>query len=57
MDTSRDTEAGARANLPLFYFGRVLLFEPDTSSTLNEVPDLVDIGEAGSDGNGLGRSS
>jgi hypothetical protein len=53
MDTSRDIKTSARANLLLHFRG--LLFEPHTSSTPDEVPDLVSLNEAGSDGHSLRR--
>src|SRR3712207_6363957 len=55
MDTSGDGRTGARANLLLFSFGLFLFLEPDAPSALNEVPDLVDVDEAGSDGDSFGR--
>ena len=55
MDTSRDGEAGARADILLFSFVLVFFSRSDTSSSLNEVPDPMDIGEAGSDGHSVRR--
>ena len=52
MDTSRDGQTGTWADFLFPSLG--LLFEPDTSLAPNEVPDLVGIHQAGSDGGGFG---